>query len=44
MASTGQWEVVGKTNKKTKVQNNNATKTQKKNFIEQMPRIETSRK
>ncbi|KAK7485334.1 hypothetical protein BaRGS_00023433 [Batillaria attramentaria] len=40
MASTGHWEVVGKT-KKGKGQAPALTKSQKKQFVEKMPRIDT---
>ncbi|XP_076440905.1 transmembrane protein 214-B-like isoform X2 [Babylonia areolata] len=40
MASAGQWEVVGKT-KKGKAQSPALTKSQKKTFVERMPKIET---
>jgi hypothetical protein len=38
MASAGNWSVVGKT-KKSKGQNQNLTKSQRKQFIDNMPRI-----
>ncbi|XP_053395590.1 transmembrane protein 214-B-like [Mercenaria mercenaria] len=38
MASAGNWSVVGKT-KKTKGQNQNLTKAQRKQFVDNMPRI-----
>ena len=40
MASAGQWEVVGKA-KKGKGQPPALTKSQKKTFVDRMPRIET---
>ncbi|XP_035825960.1 transmembrane protein 214-B [Aplysia californica] len=41
MASAAQWEVVGKS-KKTKGSSQSLSKSQKKTFVERMPRIETN--
>ena len=44
MASSNQWEVVKKNNKKNKPPTQGKSKSKNKNFMENMPKIEAARK
>ena len=42
MATTGKWEVVGKTSKKNKASGQHGQKANKKHLADNMPRIEAA--